>query len=200
VRASLAALLLVGLAAAVIACENDGGDSASNEDGAATAADSTPGAAGATSTPGGELTPEEFFQQVKTALDASTAGAAAVSDPQINDDDTLDAAEKAAVLANLDAQLQVRNDLRVALAALPAPDEAEGATNSLLAAVDAEIALLESLRPEFESADSPDDLQALAGQLFSGLQPAGPFQQSSEACSALQAVANDNDVAVTLPC
>jgi hypothetical protein len=198
--------MLVALSAVAIACRDDGGDKA---DGtvdattstlAATATDGTPATGSATATPGGELTLEEFFQRLQVALDAQRAGIAAVPDPQINDDDTLDATEKASVLANLDAQLQVLDDLRATIEAMNAPDEVSQGAGDLLAAVDSETAFLEGLRPEFESAASPGDLQALGRQLFSGPELVGAFQQVSDACSALQAIANDNDVAITLPC
>jgi hypothetical protein len=205
VKALLLAVL-VALGAGAMACRDGDGDSAASDEDAtravaATASDGTPAVGGGTAPAGdGELTLEDFFQEMKAALDAQISGVAAVPDPQINDDDTLDDGERARVLANLDAQTQMRDDLRATLAALQPPDQAAQAIDELLAALDAQIAVLIGLRPDFESADSPDDLEALSGQVLSGAEVAGPFLQFSQACSALQAIANDSDVAVTLPC
>lgn len=199
----LVPLLLVVLSAVAIACRNDGGDSASKDGGAATAVDGIPTGADEPETPaGGELTLEEFFQQVKAALDRQRAATFAVgAAPDIDDDETLDATEKASLLANLDGHIEVLNELHDTLRRLAAPDEVAGAAADLVSAAGAQAAFWESTRPRLESAASPADLEARGRELFTDWEEARAILGGvSSACSALQAIGDEHEVGVALPC
>lgn len=143
---------------------------------------------------GGALTLEEYFQRLDAAENELSAAGEQVAEPEFNDDDVFDEAEKQALRENLDAFFAILEDFRNALADLEPPDEvAEQHTNTIARLDDFAEALRDS-GDRIQELESLDELE----DAFADVDAAD--ESVTQACFDLQAVADANNIAVDLEC
>lgn len=152
------------------------------------------GVAGACGGGGEALTLEEYFQRLGAANEELSQQEEEVPDPEFNDDDVFDEQEKQSLRENVDAFISLLEDFRDVLADLDPPDEVEDEHNETLARLDDFIAAFRAAGDRVQDAQSLEDLDAAFADVNAADAPL------TQACFALQAIANDNNIDVDLEC
>jgi len=147
---------------------------------------------------GGEgLSLQEYFQQFDAIQKDAEARfeALATPDPQATREEIA-----AVFLAFIKEAVAINGDTRDALADLDPPAEVKDAHNEFVGALGEAVEVTQGLSARIPDALSLAEAEALFSELFAEPEAAAAFQRFSDACLALQDVADQNNIAVDLAC